>query len=39
MLVECFLGNGVEQLDKVTENRDLGSLHTIVIHVGTNDLR
>jgi hypothetical protein len=39
MKVECFLGIGMEQLDRVTENRDLGRLNTIVTHVGTNDLR
>jgi len=39
MKVECFPGIGMEQLDRVTENRDLGRLDTIVIHVGTNDLR
>jgi hypothetical protein len=37
--VQCFLGINIEQLQKVMENRDLGSPDTVVIHVGTNDLR
>jgi len=32
-------GIGIEQLHRVMENRDLGSPETVVIHVGTNDLR
>ena len=39
MKVECFLGIRLEQLHRVTENRDLGNPDTVVIHVGTNDLR
>jgi len=34
MKVECFLGIGMEQPDRVTENRDLGSLDIIFICVG-----
>ncbi|XP_021927639.1 uncharacterized protein LOC110833640 [Zootermopsis nevadensis] len=37
--VECFPGIRTEQLQRVMENRDLGSPDTVVIHVGTNDLR
>jgi hypothetical protein len=37
--VECFPDIRTEQLPSVIENRDLGSPDTIVIHVGTNDLR
>jgi hypothetical protein len=29
----------MEQLHRVTENRDLWNPDTIIIHVGTNDLR
>ena len=29
----------MEQLHRVIENRDLGNPDTIIIHVGTNDLR
>jgi lysophospholipase L1-like esterase len=36
--VEYFPGIRTEQLRRVTENRDLGSPDTLVIHVGTNDL-
>ena len=39
MKVECFLGFRMEQLHRVIENRDLGSPDTVVIYVGTNDLR
>jgi hypothetical protein len=37
--VECFPGMRTEQLQRVMENRDLGSPDTAVIHVGTNYLR
>ena len=37
--VECFPDIRTEQLQRVIENRDLGSPDTVVIHVGTNDLR
>jgi hypothetical protein len=37
--VQCFPGIGTEQLQRVMENRDLGRPHTVVIHVGMNDLR
>jgi hypothetical protein len=39
MMVECFPGIKNEQLHRVTEKRDLGSPETVIIHVGTNDLR
>jgi hypothetical protein len=39
MMVECFPGIRTEQLHRVIEKRDLGSPETVVIHVGTNDLR
>jgi hypothetical protein len=39
MKVECFLGIRTEQVHRVIENRHLGKPDTIVIHVGTNDLR
>jgi len=39
MKVECFLGIRMEQLQRVIENTHLGNPDTIVIHVGTNDLR
>jgi hypothetical protein len=39
MMVECFPGIRTEQLQRVMENRDLGSPDTVIIHVGTNDLR
>ena len=39
MKVECFPGIRTEQLHSVIESRDVGSSHTAVIHVGTNNLR
>lgn len=39
MMVQCFPGIRTEQLQRVMENRELGSPDTVVIHVGTNDLR
>jgi len=39
MKVECFLRIRTEKLHTVIENRDLGNPDTIVIHVGTNNLR
>jgi hypothetical protein len=39
MRVECFPGIRNEQQQSVMENRDLGSFDTVVINVGTNDLR
>jgi hypothetical protein len=36
---ECFPHLRTEQQHRVIENRDLGSPDTVVIHVGTNDLR
>jgi len=39
MRVECFPGIRADQLRRVMENRDLGHSDTVVIHVGTNDVR
>jgi hypothetical protein len=39
MKVECFPGIRTEKLHRVIENRDLGKPDTVVIHVGTNNLR
>jgi hypothetical protein len=38
-MVECFPGIKTEQLRRVIEKRDLGCPETVIIHVGTNDLR
>lgn len=37
--VECFPGIKTDQLRRVVENTDLGSPETVIVHVGTNDLR
>ena len=39
MKVECFPGIRTEQLQRVIVKSDLWSPETVVIHVGTNDLR
>ncbi|PNF17577.1 hypothetical protein B7P43_G15177 [Cryptotermes secundus] len=39
MRVQCFPGIRTEQLQRVIDNRDLGAPDTVIIHVGTNDLR
>jgi len=39
MKVECFPGIRTEQLQRVTEKRDLGSPDSVIIHVRTNNLR
>jgi translation initiation factor 2 gamma subunit (eIF-2gamma) len=39
MKLECFPGIRTEQLNKVIEKRDLVSSDTVIIHVGTNDLK
>jgi hypothetical protein len=39
MMVECFPRVRTEQLHRVLDNRDLGTADTIVICVGTNDLK
>ena len=39
MRVECFPGIRTDQLQRVTENRDVGHADMVVIHVGTNDVR
>jgi len=39
MKVECFPGIKTEQLNRVIESRELAGTETLIIHVGTNDLR
>jgi hypothetical protein len=39
MVVGCLPGIKTEHLQRVTENRNVGSLELVIIHVGTNDLR
>jgi hypothetical protein len=39
LMVECFPGIRTEQLHRVLDSRDLGTPDTVVIHVGTNDLK
>jgi hypothetical protein len=39
MMVECLPGIRTEQLHRVLDNRDLGTPDTVIIHVGTNDLK
>jgi lysophospholipase L1-like esterase len=39
MKVECFPGIKTKQLHRVMEKRDLVSSDTVIIHVGTNDLK
>ena len=39
MKVECFPGIRTERLHAVIDNRDLENSATVVIHVGTNDIR
>jgi hypothetical protein len=39
MMVECLPGINSELLHKVIERRDLGCPETVIIHVGTNDLK
>lgn len=39
MIVESFRGIRIEQLHGLMESRDLGNPDTVLIHVGTNDLR
>jgi hypothetical protein len=39
MMVECFPGIKPEQLHRVIEKLDLGSQETVIIHVGTNNMR
>ena len=38
MMVECFQGIKTEQLQRVIETKHLGSLETVIIDMGTNDL-
>jgi hypothetical protein len=39
IMVEWFPGIRTEQLHRFLDNRDLGTPNTVVIHVGTNDLK
>ena len=39
MMLECFPGIRTEQLHSGLDNRDLGTPDTVVIHVGTNNLK
>jgi hypothetical protein len=39
MRVECFPGIRADQLHRVMEKRMLGCLDTVVIHMGTNDVK
>jgi len=39
MLVESFQEIKTEELQRVTEQRHLGSPETVIMHMGTNDLR
>jgi hypothetical protein len=39
MKAECFPGIRTEQLYRVLDNKNLGTPDTVIIHVGTNDLR
>jgi len=39
MMMEHIPGIETEQLHRATEKRDLGSTETVIIHVGTNDMR
>ena len=39
MMFECFPGIRTEQLQRLIERRQLGGPDSVVIHVGTNDLR
>ena len=39
MKVECFPGIKTEQLRRVMDRTDLASAETLIIHVGTNDIR
>ena len=39
MKTESFRGIRSEQLHGVLDNRDLGTADTVVIHVGTNNLK
>jgi hypothetical protein len=39
MTMECFQGIKTEQLPRMIEKRHLGSLETVIFHMGSNDLR
>jgi lysophospholipase L1-like esterase len=39
MKAECFPGITTEQLHRVLDNRNLATPDTVIIHVGTNDLK
>jgi hypothetical protein len=38
-MMEYFQGNKTEQLRRVIEERNLGCPETVIIHMGTNDLK
>jgi len=38
-MVQCFQGIKTEQLHRVEGKRDLGSAESVIIHMGSNDLR
>ncbi len=39
MTVECFPGIRTEEVHRLMEIRGLGSTETVILHVGTNDLK
>jgi len=39
MMVECLSGFKTEELHRVIDKRDLGSPATVIMYVGTNDMR
>ena len=39
MKVECFPGMKTEQLHRLLEKKKLGNPETVIIHVGTNDMK
>ena len=39
VMAECFLGIETEQPYRVIDKRNVGSPETVIIRVGTNDLR
>ena len=39
MKAACFPGVATEQLHRILDSRDLGTTDTVIIHVGTNDLK
>ena len=39
MVMECFQGIKIKELHRMIETKHLGSPETVIIHMGTNDLR